>query len=59
MSEIATEVQKLNPSARIELYELDASLAGGGIERIHNYVNDGDIVRTHWPDFYAPLKIHP
>lgn len=52
MSEIAKEVQKLNPSARIELYELDASLAGGGIERIHNYVNDGDIV---WQGYvYAP-----
>lgn len=52
MTTIKAEVQKLTPSNRIELFELDASVAGGGIERIHNYVNDGDIV---WQGYvYAP-----
>lgn len=41
---IKTEIQKLNPSARMEFYVLDATICGGGIERFHNYMADGPII---------------
>lgn len=37
--EITSEIQKLEPSAIIELFELDASIVGGGILRFHSGTN--------------------
>ena len=43
---IAIELQKLAPSARIELFEIDAAIVGGGLYRFHAGKNNliGDIV---------------
>ena len=50
---IKTEIQKLNPSARMEFYVLDATICGGGIERFHNYMGDGPI--TWQGQVYEPF----
>src|SRR3954471_15038558 len=38
-AELATEIQKLAPSAMIELFELDATSVGGSVIRFHAGTN--------------------
>jgi lambda family phage minor tail protein L len=49
---IKTEIQKLQPSARLEFFVLDATVCGGGITRFHNYVDNGPL--TWQGEVYDP-----
>lgn len=42
---ITADIQKLEPGALVELFELDASEIGGAVQRFHGYMQVGAI---HW-----------
>lgn len=54
---IAAELQKLAPSALIELYELDASAQGGGVSRFHAGTNGLSQPVVWQGETYTPYPI--
>lgn len=57
MTTLLDELIKLTPSARIELFVLDATILGGGIERFYNGTNERSQPVVWQGNTYQPMAV--